>query len=70
MIEACKFHASPNLRIGRGMKVGKEEFAGIYTALKCYLDADEQMEVSREHRILTTVADRLKDLPGGANFIC
>ena len=32
MIEACKFHASPNLRIGRGMKVGKEEFAGIYTA--------------------------------------
>lgn len=64
IVEACKFHASPNLRIGRGMKVGKEEFAGIYTALKHYLDADEEAVVSREQKILASIADRLKDLPG------
>jgi L-seryl-tRNA(Ser) seleniumtransferase len=63
IIETCKFHASPNLRIGRGMKVGKEEFAGIYTALKCYLDTDEAAEVAREQRILARIADRLEDLP-------
>jgi len=64
IIEACKFHGSPNLRIGRGMKVGKEEFAGIYAAVKCYLDADEEAEASRQQKILATIADRLKDLPG------
>jgi len=64
IVEACKFHASPNLRIGRGMKVGKEEFAGIYTALKRYLDADEKAVASREQKILASIADRLKGLPG------
>ena len=64
MVEACKFHASPNLRIGRGMKVGKEEFAGIYTALKCFLDTDEEAMAACEHRLLAAIADRLKGLPG------
>ena len=64
IIEACKFHASPNVRIGRGMKVGKEEFAGIYTALKLFLDTDEAAAVSREQKILASIADRLKHLPG------
>jgi uncharacterized pyridoxal phosphate-dependent enzyme len=64
MVEGCKFHASPNLRIGRGMKVGKEEFAGIYTALKCFLDADEETLAAREHRLLAAIADRLRGLPG------
>ena len=64
MIEACKFHASPNLRIGRGMKVGKEEFAGIYTALKHFLNVDEVAAAAREQKILAVIADRLKGLPG------
>lgn len=64
IIEACKFHASPNLRIGRGMKVGKEEFAGIYTAVKLLLDSDEQDQITRERQLLTSIADHLKDLPG------
>jgi L-seryl-tRNA(Ser) seleniumtransferase len=64
IVEACKFHASPNLRIGRGMKVGKEEFAGIYTAAKLYMEADEEAKISREQSILASIADRLQDLPG------
>ncbi len=63
IVEACKFHASPNLRIGRGMKVGKEEFAGIFTALKLFAETDEHIAVSRERKLLASIADRLKDLP-------
>ena len=64
IVEACKFHASPNLRIGRGMKVGKEEFAGIYTAVKWFLDLDEEAAASRERDILAAIAVRLNGLPG------
>src|SRR5207249_4338497 len=34
IIKGCAFHGIPNDRIGRGMKVGKEELAGIYAAVK------------------------------------
>jgi L-seryl-tRNA(Ser) seleniumtransferase len=64
MVEACKFHASPNLRIGRGMKVGKEEFAGIYTALKYFLNVDRAAVAAREQKFLASIAQRLEDLPG------
>jgi uncharacterized pyridoxal phosphate-dependent enzyme len=64
VIEACKFHAFPNLRIGRGMKVGKEEFAGIFTALKLFLQTDEQSDHSRQQKVLESMAENLKDLPG------
>jgi len=64
IVEACKVHASPNLRIGRGMKVGKEEFAGIYAAVKLFLNADEEAAASRERDILSAIAVRLNGLPG------
>jgi uncharacterized pyridoxal phosphate-dependent enzyme len=62
VIEGCKFHASPNLRIGRGMKVGKEEFAGIYTALKLFLDTDFAAETEREIRQIACIVAALKDI--------
>jgi seryl-tRNA(Sec) selenium transferase len=34
IVDGCAFHGVPNVRIGRGMKVGKEEMAGIYVAVK------------------------------------
>jgi L-seryl-tRNA(Ser) seleniumtransferase len=64
IIEGCKFHSSPNLRIGRGMKVGKEEFAGIYTALKLFLAADPAAEIARDIRRVAHIADALKNIPG------
>ncbi len=40
LIDACVFHASPHIYMGRPLKVGKEEMAGIYAAVKCYLEQD------------------------------
>ena len=40
LIDACAYHASPHVYIGRPLKVGKEEMAGIYAAVKCYLEQD------------------------------
>jgi D-glucosaminate-6-phosphate ammonia-lyase len=62
IIEGCKFHASPNLRIGRGMKVGKEEFAGIFAALKLFLATDFDAETARETRQIACIVAALKDI--------
>jgi len=40
LIEACAFNASPRTYIGRPMKVGKEEIAGLLAAVRRYLDLD------------------------------
>jgi uncharacterized pyridoxal phosphate-dependent enzyme len=62
--DGCKFHSSPNLRIGRGMKVGKEEIAGIYTALKLFLATDFKAEAARQAKQLATIAAALNDVAG------
>lgn len=41
IIEGCRFHGAPNCRIGRGMKVGKEELFGAYAAVKWAMARDE-----------------------------
>jgi len=41
LIEACAFHACPRPFIGRGMKAGKEEIAGLLAAVRWTLDQDE-----------------------------
>jgi len=40
LIRACAFHACPRPFIGRPMKVGKEEIAGLLAAVRWYLDLD------------------------------
>ncbi len=64
MIEGCKFHGSPNLRIGRGMKVGKEEFAGIYAAVKLFLKVDGEKETARERARIESIARAVGGLKG------
>jgi uncharacterized pyridoxal phosphate-dependent enzyme len=63
IIDGCKFHSSPNLRLGRGMKLGKEEFAGIYTALKLFLATDFEAETAHHQRQLAHIAAELKGIP-------
>ena len=63
IIEGCKFHASPNLRLGRGMKVGKEEFAGIYTALKLFLTTDFEAQAAREKTQIARMVGILEGVP-------
>ncbi len=50
LVEAYVAHGNPNRAIGRTMKVGKEELAGIYAAVKFIMERDEdavRREVNR-----------------------
>jgi len=40
LIEACRTHGNPNQSIGRPMKVGKEEMAGVLAAVERYVNLD------------------------------
>ncbi len=40
LIAACAVHGSPHQRLGRPMKVGKEEMAGLVAAVELYLAQD------------------------------
>jgi L-seryl-tRNA(Ser) seleniumtransferase len=45
LIEACTLNACPRGYIGRPMKVGKEEIAGLLAAVRRYLDLDHAQEI-------------------------
>jgi L-seryl-tRNA(Ser) seleniumtransferase len=42
IVEACAFNACPRAFIGRPMKSGKEEIVGLMTAVRRYLDLDQE----------------------------
>lgn len=64
MVEGCVFHGSPNLRIGRGMKVGKEELAGIYMAMKLFMAEDAGERRAESARRVAHVVGCLKGVAG------
>lgn len=64
LIQSCARNASPNYSLGRSMKAGKEEIAGLVTALERYLQQDEAARFARwEARVAYWVAE-LNALPG------
>jgi L-seryl-tRNA(Ser) seleniumtransferase len=64
IVEGCSYHGSPNDRIGRGMKVGKEELAGIYAAVKNAMSQDETFLWSERDRRLSHILAKLHGEPG------
>jgi uncharacterized pyridoxal phosphate-dependent enzyme len=64
IVEGCAFHGSPNDRIGRGMKVGKEELAGIYVAVKLALERDDRKDRAAMLARLDRIIAYVKDMPG------
>ncbi|TDD58706.1 hypothetical protein E1263_17975 [Kribbella antibiotica] len=64
LVDRCLQHASPNQQIGRGMKVGKEELAGILAAVEWTLDQDEDAIIAGYERSVELWVDGLKGLPG------
>ncbi|MBX7165227.1 MAG: aminotransferase class V-fold PLP-dependent enzyme [Pirellulales bacterium] len=54
----------PNHGIGRGMKVGKEQIAGLLVALARFLAQDEAAENARLGALAEQLADGLQQLPG------
>ena len=64
VIEGCRFHGSPNHRIGRGMKVGKEELVGIYTAVKMLMNSTDEADLRLAESKAMNLLDLLHDVDG------
>jgi L-seryl-tRNA(Ser) seleniumtransferase len=64
LIEACALNANPHYSIGRAMKVGKEEIAGMLTALELYLKQDFAAEEKMWEDMVACIVDTLSDVPG------
>ena len=63
LIAAAAANASPHQFIGRGMKVSKEEVIGLVSALKVFVDEDEEAESRRFREMAQTVVDALIEVP-------
>ena len=57
-------YLGPGHGIGRPMKVGKEELAGLLVALRIYVERDHEAEDRRQATEARMVAERLAGLPG------
>ncbi|MBK9166818.1 MAG: aminotransferase class V-fold PLP-dependent enzyme [Bryobacterales bacterium] len=64
LIDAAYLNNSPNNGIGRPMKVGKEEIAGLLTAVELYVKRDHAAEQSRWNKQLQFIADAVRGVPG------
>ncbi len=64
LIAACRLNGSPSSAVGRGMKVGKEEMAGLIRAVELFLARDEAAVFAEWERQARVVADRLAGIGG------
>ena len=64
LIDACALNANPNYSIGRAMKVGKEEIAGLVVALELYLAQDFAAEEKMWEDMVSHIVKRLSGIPG------
>lgn len=64
IIEACRANGSPNHAIGRPMKVGKEELAGILAAVEWSLAQDEPALLAGYEAMVQRWLAGLQDIPG------
>lgn len=61
LVEACRAHGAPLNRLGRPMKVGKEEMVGLLAAVERYLSLDH---VARNAHFEEVVAGWIDELDG------
>jgi L-seryl-tRNA(Ser) seleniumtransferase len=64
LVAACAAHSSPNQRLGRPMKVGKEEMVGLLAAVERYLALDHPARIARFEQIVAGWVDALDDGDG------
>jgi L-seryl-tRNA(Ser) seleniumtransferase len=63
LIDACAFNACPRAFIGRPMKVGKEEIAGLMAAIRWYLDLDHARLMQEYERQVQAIIDAFAGHP-------
>jgi len=64
LVEACRANGSPNHTIGRPMKVGKEEMAGLLAAVEWSLAQDEPSVLDGYERSVRSWIDGLSGIDG------
>ena len=64
LVQAAAANASPNQFIGRGMKVSKEDIVGLVTALRYFVDQDEEAQMARWRSMAQRVVDELSEVAG------
>lgn len=64
LMEAAVLNASPNMSIGRPMKVCKEEIIGLITALELFVQRDHQVEWEEWRSKSQTIVEALQGIPG------
>lgn len=65
LVEACVLNGAPNAdTIGRAMKVGKEEIAGLVAAVELYVAKDHQQASLEWEASVQRIISGLADLPG------
>jgi D-glucosaminate-6-phosphate ammonia-lyase len=63
-VDAVAANGSPNQRLGRPMKVGKEEMAGLLAAVAHYLEQDHPARVARYEQLVADWGEALDGIPG------
>jgi len=64
LMEAAVLNASPNMSIGRPMKVCKEEIIGLITALELFVQRDHQAEWEEWRSRSQAIVEALQGIPG------
>jgi L-seryl-tRNA(Ser) seleniumtransferase len=64
IIEGCRANGNPNHSIGRPMKVGKEELAGILAAVEWSLNQDEEATIGSYETAVQRWISGLQGIPG------
>ena len=63
LIEACRIHSAPHQRLGRPMKVSKEDLVGVLVAVERFLDLDADAILEREEAIISGWVSSLGAIP-------
>jgi L-seryl-tRNA(Ser) seleniumtransferase len=64
LIRACAFNDAPNMNIGRGTKVAKEEIVGLVRALELYLERDHAEQMTVWETCVAYMVGRLQNIDG------
>jgi len=64
LVAACRMMGSPRYAIGRPMKVGREDVAGLLAALEHYLNGGERIQAERCERMAEFFLEHLSKIAG------
>jgi len=64
LIEAATMNTAPNHSIGRPQKVTKDEMIGLYTAMKLFMESDDEAQFTAYRELLAPIHEKLKGISG------